>query len=105
MESHESPKQLLTQRLQELHQKGKLASHRMGELVDKGMVNAPVTMDKDKLELVITTIRSASTTGADSCWVSSMLDLGIPHDTILKIWDKKDQKSVDAKDPKNPQSG
>lgn len=104
MESNESPKQLLAQRLQELHQKLKLASHRMNELVDSGLVDTPATMDQDQLELVINTIGSTNAISADSRWVGSMLDLEIPEKIILDVWDKKEEKSFNVKNPKNPQS-
>lgn len=35
----------------------------------------------------------------DSSWVSSMINAGVPHDTILKVWDLKDEAKRKSKNP------
>lgn len=39
---------------------------------------------------------------ADSSWITSMMKVGVAHDTILKVWYLKDQKKRDSKNPENP---
>ena len=104
MESKESPDQIFQERLRELHDKGKLETRRMGDLVKEELVIAPVTLNKDKLESLISVIDDVSRVSADNCWVNAMIELDIPHDVILKVWNRKDEKSVAGKNPPNPQS-
>lgn len=95
-ESKDNPQQILGARLDEQIAKARMTLDRLDRIDTE-------CLSKEAKEFA----RLAELAGqvqADSSWVASMMNAGVAHQTILKVWDLKDQQKRDSKNPQDPQN-
>lgn len=87
----DNPQQMLQARLDEQFAKSKMVISRLMQIRDKDLTKEAREFGK--------LMEFSGQVQADSSWVTSMANAGIAHDIILKVWDLKDQKRRDSKNP------
>lgn len=88
-------------RLEEHIAKGRLARQKMPGMVSK--IQGAFDSGQDA-RLVVRELINVGNLQTDTDWLDALVKGGIASDTILRVWETKDQNSRDRRDKSNPQA-
>jgi hypothetical protein len=86
-------------RLTELLNRMKIAQERRGNMLRK---LPPGTSDQEWFNEAAQVFRNAAAIKGDFNWITAMQNAGLPHETILEVWEAKDTLNLKDREENDP---